>query len=354
MPFEIQGIAKPSIAIKNKKMPNNNKDLQFLDKDSKKSFQNFIKDSKKGNITLFCGAGISVSAGLPTWYSFLKKIVSTFLVHWQFQEKGNQMYKDRVPKNMSIAMIGEFFENELPKGLSDQFLKEDSLILAQLIKNCIEPKNWTYLLRKSLYGEGNENLKKSTLVKSIVKMIIQNMNLIDSVVTYNYDDLIESSLNNKSFKTTSIVNENSYKKFKHFPVYHVHGILPIKGGITSKIYLSEDDFLSEIKQPTSWYNNLHASKLTNNTCLFVGLSFNDPNLKRLLATYRLNSNNFHYALLTHKNSEFDKKRFLLLKNELLRLNVRVIKYQYDSDHQNPHINLEKVISMLNIKLMKDE
>lgn len=207
---------------------------------------------------------------------------------------------------------------------------EDPLIIAQLIKNCIEPSNWRYLLRKALFENDNLNFS-SELIINIYNIVFSHKR-VTGIMTYNYDDLIETYFKSKNFKTSSIISENHFKIHKHFPIYHMHGILPYKGGLESKIYLTEDDYLTDIIQPNSWYNQLHTIKLTSTICLFVGLSFNDPSLKRKLAIHRLSPDTYHYALLTHQDTEYDKRKFLLLKNELLRLNVRTIKYPYDSAH----------------------
>jgi hypothetical protein len=326
-------------------------DLQMLDSDSIKSFTNFIRDTKKRNLTLVCGAGLSVSAGLPTWNKYLQKIVSAFLLDWKELEEQNPKYKDVAPKTMSINIADEYYEVKYPDfSIPENFLNEDPLILAQLIKNCIEPANWRYLLRKALYGENSYLELKSNLIKELFNIIF-NHERITSIMTYNYDDLIESFFSQNGFKTSSIVGENHYKNHKKFPIYHLHGILPHKGGLESKIYLSEEDYLTDIIQPNSWYNQIHTNKLTSTTCLFIGLSFNDPSLKRKLAIHRLCPTEFHYALLTCKDTEFEKRKFMLLKNELLRLNVRVIKYPYDQSHEQLNTILRLIDKHMKINLV---
>lgn len=318
-----------------------------LDDDSQRSISNLLKDTQNKEITLVCGAGVSVSAGLPSWNKYLKKIVSTFLVHWSFQERVNVRYKDVAPRQMSLALLEDVFEKEfLDPEIAENFLREDPLILAQLIKNCIEPANWRYLLRKSLYEYAHVININDELISSITNLIVENQSKFSSILTYNYDDIIETRLKTIGIKSSPIIGENYFRPHPHYPIYHVHGFLPIKGGLNSKIYLSEEDYLTDIIQPNSWYNQLHSNKLTSTCCLFIGLSFNDPSVKRKLAVHRLNPNHFHYALLTHGESEFEKKKFLLLKNELLRLNVRVIKYKKDSNSDNPHKNLTLLIDFI--------
>lgn len=317
-------------------------DISFLDLDSQRSFSNFIKASKTKEVTIVCGAGLSVSAGLPTWTKYLKKIVSEFLLTWKDMEDDNPKYKEVAPKSMSINMMGEYYEVKFSDfAIPENFINEDPLVLAQLIKNCIEPANWRYLLRNALYNQQQLNFS-SDLVTNIFQIVHDNTK-IASILTYNYDDLIEIYFKSQGFKTSSIVGENHFKTHKYFPICHLHGILPYKGGLESKVYLSEEDYLTDIIQPNSWYNQLHTTKLTSTICLFVGLSFNDPSLKRKLAIHRLSPNSYHYAFLTHQDTEYEKRKFLLLKNELLRLNVRVIKYPYDPTHQE----LNKVLLLVN-------
>lgn len=316
---------------------------QDLDSDSYKSYLNLLKSLTQNKATIVCGAGVSVSAKLPSWQNFLEKIVKVFILHWEFKEMQNPRFKQRVPKKMSIAMVEDFFLEDLKHEKIEDFLKEDPLILAQLIKNCIEAKNWIWLLGKALYNDRTHIDFSSHLMNKLCDLVLNNNEIFDSLMTYNYDDLIEMVFNKKKLKTCSVVSENHLKKKSGFPIYHVHGILPLEGGIASKIYLSEEDYLTDIVEPNSWYNQLHSTKLTSNTCVFIGLSFNDPSVKRKLAIHRLNNKHYHYAFLTHNDSEYGKRKFLLLKNELLRLNVRVIKYPYTPDHSY----LGEFISQLN-------
>lgn len=73
-------------------------------------------------------------------------------------------------------------------------------------------------------------------------------------------------------------------KASELPIYHVHGYLPRKGRILKDkdIVFSEDAYHSQFIDPFSWSNLILLNKLSHNTCLFIGLSLTDPNLRRLL------------------------------------------------------------------------
>jgi len=300
---------------------------------SQQSYSNLVKDIGKGDVTLVCGAGVSASAKLPSWYNFLNTIVQTFLSHWNFKDGDT----DSIPKNMSINHI--YTEDSLWPWINEYkidaqpFLKEDPLVLAQLIKNCMNDLNWKYLLKKALYhGVSTTCFQESALIKSIYEFIKNEKTRTTGLITYNFDDLFESYFKYRKDKCTSISFENSHVAPKTFPIYHVHGIISQNGGNDCNVTFAEEDYLKNIMEPFSWYNRLHCGKLSETTCVFIGISFNDPSIKRLLALNKTHNGHFHYAFLTHNGTEYQKKKFILLRHELLRLNVRTIMYEYTDDH----------------------
>ncbi|WP_176421876.1 SIR2 family protein [Fibrobacter sp. UWH1] len=127
-----------------------------------------------------------------------------------------------------------------------------------------------------------QNLKKSALITSIAG-IIKQCN-VESVVTYNYDDLLETELgvysNNVCYPIYGLSRVPNGVKT---PIYHVHGYLPrTKNGASSIIVLGEKEYHDIYRESNNWgsVEQLHA--LNRNVCFFIGLSMTDPNLRRLL------------------------------------------------------------------------
>lgn len=75
------------------------------------------------------------------------------------------------------------------------------------------------------------------------------------------------------------------------PIYHVHGYLPQNMEIPdSDIVFAEDAYHTQFIDPYSWSNLIQLYKYMNNTCLLIGLSITDPNLRRLLDISRRKNN----------------------------------------------------------------
>ena len=70
-------------------------------------------------------------------------------------------------------------------------------------------------------------------------------------------------------------------------VYHVHGFLPqdkedYNDLENTLLVFSEDGYHKLMLDPYNWANISQLNFMVNNTCLFIGLSMTDPNMRRLL------------------------------------------------------------------------
>ncbi len=215
-----------------------------------KAYQAF----SKGPNTLFIGAGVSMSAELPSWKELLKRLL------------------DAAKKN------GKNFDSSH----YEQLFKESghsSIILGRLIQNLFDNKPEMDKVIHSILYLNRENITSPT-IETICRIIKEKQNLVTGVITYNYDDLIEQGLDKIGVKNYSVCENN--EPDVSFPVCHVHGLLPQYNSISSTIVLSEKEYHEIYSRAFHWSNveQLHALQRSN--CFFIGLSMTDPNLRRLL------------------------------------------------------------------------
>ena len=94
------------------------------------------------------------------------------------------------------------------------------------------------------------------------------------------------------------------------PCYHVHGVLPFwdfvlksRSTAVGNFIFSEDEYHDEYARPYKWSNVLQTSLLSRLSGLFVGLSLDDPDIRRLIdTTHRQFPRVQHYAFLKRGRS----------------------------------------------------
>lgn len=215
-----------------------------------------------GRLTLVCGAGISVAAGVPMWNDLLLSLLESMI--------------ERLSKEHALDIT-----TDVARAFQERY-GSSSLILGKYLKNTLG-KDFSRTTRDALYAKSS---RSSDLLDAIVDLARPRREgkALDSIVTFNFDALIEENLSTAKVPNISIYTESIKHQPQQLPVYHVHGFLPRKGKIpdTTEIVFSEDAYHGQFLDPFSWSNLIQLTKYTQNTCLFVGVSLTDPNLRRLL------------------------------------------------------------------------
>lgn len=226
---------------------------------------------KQNRLVLVLGAGVSMEQGLPSWNILLQKLlIDTFNV----EEEGSLLLANLFVKLFDPSLL-----------ISARYLRQ----------NLPESKNklgFEKAVREAIYDRLDVQNISDTMreIRQFCSAPGRCSN-IDSVITYNYDDLLEQTLRGSDIEIRfkAIHGVGMQASPFELPIYHVRGFLPHEGRLEEghRITLSEDIYHEQYNDIYSWNNIVQINKFRDNTCLFIGTSFTDPNLRRLLDIARL-------------------------------------------------------------------
>lgn len=220
----------------------------------------YIKSINSENAAIFAGAGLSVATGLVNWKELLR-------------EMAEELNLD-VDKEVDLIALAQFYENE--KGgrgsINDQLIEQFTRDVAE---------------------SDNHKLLASLPIKTYW--------------TTNYDDLIEKTLE-KYGKITDVkrCSENLAisKPRRDAIVYKMHGDITL----SHDAVLTKDDYES-YNEKRQLFTTALQGDLVSKTFLFVGFSFEDPNLEYILSRIRILLGNHtpeHYCFFkTLSESDYD-------------------------------------------------
>ena len=247
------------IILRNELGKNENEQSTFFENENAEKINELRKKYNLGNLTLFVGAGVSQSAGVPSWNQLVSQLfvslIDNNLETYSYTEKEKKILSNTIMKMQNSGPLIDV--RYIRAGLGDRFIS---------------------IVKKSLYSN---QIKESELIKAISKLCVPRPG-IKSVVTYNFDDLLERTLEETGVRFKTIHNDNYNITNNDLGIYHVHGYLPQKSKIKSEIVFSEEAYHDMFLDPYSWSNIVQLNHLTETTCLFLGLSMTDPNLRRIL------------------------------------------------------------------------
>jgi len=261
----------------------------------KRQEQEIAEYYRSGRLVLVLGAGVSREHGLPDWNTLLQKLLLSTLS------------SDTAEAKARSSVLAKAFT---------KIFSPDPLIAARYLYNYYRDNHtddelaFDKAVRDAIYEELNLSNESKTL-KEIRQLCIapgRSPNL-DCIITYNYDDLVETYLANVGIDVPykSIYAPGMNAKDSELGIYHVHGYLPRQGEFTSqnRVTLSEDLYHRQYSDVYGWSNLVQINKFKEKNCLFIGTSFSDPNLRRLLDIARIqrgDSDVHHYLIKKRYNS----------------------------------------------------
>ncbi len=267
-----------------------------------------------GNCTLFIGAGVSMSAGLPGWDDLLYRML----------EKGHG--EREIKREDKVFFKRAFDSSTMVMARYLQILLGSEEELIDNVKSILYPQ---------------KKCQETELIRSVVELShyeTKGKRKVKRIITYNYDNSLEKAVSKRdALKPLPFFNDDGILKYKkeELPIYHVHGFIPEgewNDDYGSGIVLAEDAYHHLYNTQDEWVNDVQKEALSKGLSLFVGMSMNDPNLRRLLE--EIKSEGYkgckHFAFLTEwdffNNLSFVPKKEIVEKM-FHELGVDVIWYK---------------------------
>ena len=274
--------------------------IQFADK--------YLKEINNENAAIFAGAGLSVASGLVNWKGLLTEIAEELNLN--------------IDKENDLIALAQYYENEkggrgsINRQLIDEFTKDVTV------------------------GE-NHNILASLPIKTFW--------------TTNYDNLIEKTLEDKG-KTVDVkrCSENLAINIprRDAVIYKMHGdiTLPHDAVITKDDYESYND-------KRQLFTTALQGDLVSKTFLFIGFSFEDPNLEYILSRIRIllgNNTRDHYCFFRSINKDdYDSHGDYIYSKTKQDLKIKDLKrYKIQALLINNYQEITDTLKLIQVKLKR--
>jgi hypothetical protein len=279
-------------------------------------------------LVLYLGSGVTRSIGLPSW----PELIRILTVNMMTRKVSSAI---SALKGLSEEQQFQTFSSIRKDIEQEPDYEKPILMMARAIKDTFGedlPDTLARILYRRLRVAGRfkvvggravripprdklPRLPISPLLDEIVAIARSERQIegVQAIVNYNFDDLLDEKLRDQKVRCVTVRSGKDRVAQGSLPCYHVHGVLPLKcylsekkfskQGVTGNFVFSEDEYHAEYSDPYKWSNMTQMSLMGRYVGLFVGLSMEDPNIRRLIdVTHRQYPDIPHYAIVARKKS----------------------------------------------------
>ena len=260
---------------------------------------------EKDGIALVLGAGISYDSNIPSWDHLLEEMVKKYVKHG-----GRRLYAELKKSGMSYPVVASLIEehcktrHQFIEGIRDtlyadfpfhriRFDRYNHWDFVRFVREGYVPPKFRrgkkrYTPNSTLRSVGalclvREKHKASSRFEANPK--------IHAVATLNVDALFQTYISTLTtrhlMRTVEDSSANVYPG--QLNLYHMHGYLHYAAGEADSslnavegIVLTEQDYYDFFNQPNRIFNYTFLYLLREYSCLFIGLSMQDENIRRML------------------------------------------------------------------------
>lgn len=252
------------------------------------SWERLRETYARDGIFLALGAGVSVGSQLPNWRGLIQRLVSVHL-----DSGDSQLFEDLEHSGLALPVIASLLEERS----SDRSEFIERVRDALYLNFPYYPEGVTKSNRRRFVRtiQGTNPTLRS--VASLCAVPAENGRTyeanprIRAIVTFNLDALLQAYVYARYEQrlVRTIERPSASRVADKISVYHMHGFLRFdtKAGDLSKeapdaAVLTEQDYFDFFNEPTSLFNYTFLYLLREFSCLFIGLSMQDDNIRRLL------------------------------------------------------------------------
>jgi hypothetical protein len=272
---------------------------------------------QQGNISFFLGAGISKSNGIPTWNELVTAMYFRYMdaESWgKLSPYPNYLYAASRRYIKRLEESPEIIIRKIKLGWKDYQHEYDQAL-------------WNSLYNSRQTNEVIDEYTISNIPQDIAHVIKSpSRSKVKSVITYNFDDILEETLQRFNFNDyTTVYEKNTVIKPGNLPVFHVHGYVPFNNNPDKNNYgniiLGEDDYNNLMNDTHNWANLIQLTTLLSSVNIMIGLSLTDRNLRRILdITSQQGFNSLTYIFLKRPgNITFSKEEIAQIDLEAREL-----------------------------------
>lgn len=234
----------------------------MYDPKKREFIRTYVKAINEGNAAIFAGAGLSRPAGYVNWKDLMKEVAEDLDLNIDMESDLIGLAQYHVNEFEGRGKINQILVEEFTK---DVTTTENHKILSDLPINTFWTTNYDNLIENNLRGHG----KKKVDVKIVPENLSQTTPGTDAIV------------------------------------YKMHG----DSSLSHDAVLTKDDY-EEYDKKRNLFSTALQGDLVSKTFLFIGFSFDDPNLSYILSRIKIllgeNSRN-HYCFMKRIIKEDYKK-----------------------------------------------
>jgi hypothetical protein len=279
-------------------------------------------------LVVYVGAGVSRSLGLPSWDELIRSLTVSMMrrrvgAAIQSPEKMgvDQYFKTLQTIQDAVETAADYDKPVLmmARAIKDELQEELPLLVAGTLYRHPWFRHYWRRREGPKPDRRNVRLPSSPLLDSLVALARAERDVrgVIAIINYNYDDLLDERLREDKVRCVTVRSGQDRLPSRAVPSYHVHGVLPFrdvarmrrlrKATNIGNFVFSEDEYHQEYSEPYRWSNMTQMSFLGRHVGLFVGLSLEDPNIRRLIdVTHRQYPDVPNYAILPRKTALSDR------------------------------------------------